>query len=196
MKAGQLMAVGGACVAAVAAPAAVAVGAGVGAEAPTAVETGVPRAPLDPAGAAERERRARVHADARGDVARLVRRVARLRDRRPSPRALRAVTRLSTAQLLRKRRALRRTVRRLRRAARAAAVPAPLQAIAACESGGDPAAVGGGGAYRGKYQFDLGTWRAVGGSGDPAAASEAEQDRRAAMLYARRGAAPWPVCGR
>jgi Transglycosylase-like domain len=87
-------------------------------------------------------------------------------------------------------------VRRLRRAARAAAVPAPLQAIAACESGGDPAAVGGGGTYRGKYQFDLGTWRAVGGSGDPAAASEAEQDRRAAMLYARRGAAPWPVCGR
>ena len=57
-------------------------------------------------------------------------------------------------------------------------------------------AIGGGGLYRGKYQFDLETWASVGGSGDPAAASEAEQDMRAAMLYARAGAAPWPVCGR
>jgi Transglycosylase-like domain len=70
-----------------------------------------------------------------------------------------------------------------------------LQAIAACESGGDPHAIGGGGAYRGKYQFDYSTWASVGGSGDPAAASEAEQDRRAAMLYARSGASSWPVCG-
>src|SRR6266536_2452508 len=29
-----------------------------------------------------------------------------------------------------------------------------LEAIAACESGGNPSAIGGGGAYRGKYQFD------------------------------------------
>jgi hypothetical protein len=35
----------------------------------------------------------------------------------------------------------------------------------------------------------------VGGTGNPAAASEAEQDRRAAMLYQRAGASPWPVCG-
>ena len=70
-----------------------------------------------------------------------------------------------------------------------------LEAIAACESGGDPAAIGGGGAYRGKYQFDYGTWASVGGSGDPAAAPEAEQDKRAAMLYAQAGATPWPVCG-
>ena len=70
-----------------------------------------------------------------------------------------------------------------------------LQAIAACESGGNPSAVGGGGAYRGKYQFDQGTWASVGGSGDPAAASEAEQDQRAAALYARTGASSWPVCG-
>jgi hypothetical protein len=76
-----------------------------------------------------------------------------------------------------------------------AATPAHLQAIAACESGGDPQAVGGGGAYRGKYQFDHQTWASVGGSGDPAAAPEAEQDKRAAMLYARAGSAPWPVCG-
>ena len=70
-----------------------------------------------------------------------------------------------------------------------------LEAIAACESGGNPAAIGGGGAYRGKYQFDYGTWASVGGSGDPAAAPEAEQDKRAAMLYAQAGASPWPVCG-
>lgn len=71
-----------------------------------------------------------------------------------------------------------------------------LTAIAQCESGGNPRAVGGGGAYRGKYQFSYSTWAAVGGSGDPASASEAEQDRRAAMLYSRAGAGQWPVCGR
>jgi hypothetical protein len=70
-----------------------------------------------------------------------------------------------------------------------------LEAIAACESGGDPAAVGGGGLYRGKYQFSYETWQSVGGTGDPAAASEAEQDQRAAMLLARDGAGHWPVCG-
>ena len=75
------------------------------------------------------------------------------------------------------------------------AVPPALQAIAACESGGNPRAIGGGGAYRGKYQFDYGTWASVGGSGDPAAAPEAEQDRRAALLYARAGSSPWPSCG-
>ncbi len=83
-----------------------------------------------------------------------------------------------------------------RRAAQAPPVSPALQAIAACESGGNPRAIGGGGLYRGKYQFDLATWRSVGGTGDPAAAPEAEQDRRAAILYSRAGASPWPVCGR
>jgi soluble lytic murein transglycosylase-like protein len=72
---------------------------------------------------------------------------------------------------------------------------ATLDAIAACESGGDPRAVSAGGTYRGKYQFDYGTWESVGGSGDPAAASEAEQDYRAALLYSEAGSSPWPVCG-
>lgn len=72
----------------------------------------------------------------------------------------------------------------------------PLSAIASCESGGDPGAVSSGGAYRGKYQFDYRTWASVGGTGDPAAASEQEQDRRASLLYAQRGSSPWPVCGR
>lgn len=70
-----------------------------------------------------------------------------------------------------------------------------LESIAACESGGDPGAVSSDGTYRGKYQFDTGTWASVGGSGDPAAAPEAEQDYRAALLYSRAGASPWPVCG-
>jgi hypothetical protein len=72
---------------------------------------------------------------------------------------------------------------------------ATLDAIGSCESGGDPAAVSADGAYRGKYQFDYGTWEAVGGSGDPAAAPEAEQDYRAALLYAQSGSSPWPICG-
>ena len=75
------------------------------------------------------------------------------------------------------------------------AVPPHLEAIAACESGGNPSAVGGGGAYRGKYQFSPATWQAVGGSGDPAAAPEPEQERRAAILYAQSGASQWPSCG-
>ena len=71
-----------------------------------------------------------------------------------------------------------------------------LDAIGACESGGDPTAVSSDGTYRGKYQFDEQTWESVGGTGDPAAASSAEQDARAAQLYAQRGASAWPVCGR
>lgn len=70
-----------------------------------------------------------------------------------------------------------------------------LTSIAACESGGNPRAVSANGTYRGKYQFDRQTWRGVGGTGDPAAASEAEQDMRAAKLLASRGTQPWPECG-
>jgi hypothetical protein len=87
--------------------------------------------------------------------------------------------------------------KRAKRAASAPSTASPaLQAIAACESGGNPSAIGGGGLYRGKYQFDYGTWQSVGGSGDPAAAPEGEQDMRAATLLARSGTTPWPVCGR
>jgi hypothetical protein len=72
---------------------------------------------------------------------------------------------------------------------------ATLESIASCESGGDPTAVSSDGSYRGKYQFDFGTWGSVGGHGDPAAASEGEQDYRAALLYSRAGSSPWPICG-
>lgn len=70
-----------------------------------------------------------------------------------------------------------------------------LAKIAQCESGGNPSAVSPSGQYRGKYQFDRPTWQEMGGSGDPAAAPEAEQDRRAAMLLQTKGPSAWPVCG-
>jgi peptidoglycan hydrolase-like protein with peptidoglycan-binding domain len=70
-----------------------------------------------------------------------------------------------------------------------------LARIAQCESGGNPSAISADGRYRGKYQFTRATWRAMGGTGDPAQAPEAEQDQRAAALLAQQGTSPWPVCG-
>ena len=67
--------------------------------------------------------------------------------------------------------------------------------VANCESSGNPRAVNPAG-YYGLFQFDLRTWRSVGGSGNPINASAAEQLMRAKKLYAQRGASPWPVCGR
>jgi len=71
---------------------------------------------------------------------------------------------------------------------------AVLERIAQCESGGNPRSIGGGGQFRGKYQFMQSTWEAMGGTGDPAAASEAEQDYRAAVLFVKWGPGQWPVC--
>ncbi len=86
--------------------------------------------------------------------------------------------------------------RKLERERQARSVPPHLTSIAQCESGGDPRAISPGGTYRGKYQFSFSTWRSVGGEGDPAQASEREQDRRAARLYRTGGPGHWPVCGR
>jgi hypothetical protein len=72
--------------------------------------------------------------------------------------------------------------------------PAVLARIASCESGGNPKSIGGGGQFRGKYQFMTSTWEAMGGKGDPAKASEAEQDYRAALLFVKWGPGQWPVC--
>ena len=74
--------------------------------------------------------------------------------------------------------------------------PGTLEAIAQCESNGDPTAISASGVYRGKYQFTRASWRAVGGTGDPAAAPESEQDQRAAALMAKQGPNAWPVCSR
>ena len=65
-----------------------------------------------------------------------------------------------------------------------------------CESSGNYRAVSPDGRYRGAYQFDLQTWQTMGGTGDPIDAPPEEQDARAKALYAKRSAAPWPVCGR
>lgn len=68
-------------------------------------------------------------------------------------------------------------------------------ALAQCESSGNPTAVNPAG-YYGLYQFSLPTWRSVGGTGNPADASVAEQTERAQILYNRSGAGQWPTCGR
>ncbi|WP_086828484.1 resuscitation-promoting factor [Streptomyces sp. NRRL B-24572] len=69
-------------------------------------------------------------------------------------------------------------------------------ALAACESGGRPNAVDPSGTYGGLYQFDPGTWHALGGTGTAQNAPAAEQTFRAKKLYVQRGASPWPHCGR
>jgi hypothetical protein len=131
------------------------------------------------------------------DDTRLARSIARLRQHHLSTRTRKRIAHLSNNQLVRENKRLGRQLRRLRATGGApnVAIPTGLAAIAACESGGNPRAIGGGGLYRGKYQMTYAAWASVGGKGDPAAAPEAEQDRRAAMLLAQSGSGQWPVCG-
>ncbi|WP_271397193.1 LysM peptidoglycan-binding domain-containing protein [Salinicoccus roseus] len=68
-------------------------------------------------------------------------------------------------------------------------------ALAQCESSGNASVVSSNGLYHGLYQFDVQTWRSVGGSGLPSQASAAEQTKRAQILFDQRGSQPWPVCG-
>jgi len=75
-------------------------------------------------------------------------------------------------------------------------LPRVMRRIAECESGGDPTAISADGRYRGKWQFSRATWKRLGGTGDPAEASEALQDKLAMKLYRQRGTDPWPVCGK
>jgi len=136
-------------------------------------------------------------------VIRTERRLARVKgadfSRRAQERRLRGE---SPSELREALRTSRRELHRARRAAAtgpaatpaAGAAPPHLEAIAACESGGDYSASTGNGFY-GAYQFTQSTWESVGGTGNPAAAPPAEQDKRAAMLYAQAGSTPWPVCG-
>jgi resuscitation-promoting factor RpfA len=60
-----------------------------------------------------------------------------------------------------------------------------------CESSGNYAVVAANGSHYGAYQFDLDTWRGVGGAGYPHQATPAEQDFRALYLYRMRGWQPW-----
>ena len=63
-----------------------------------------------------------------------------------------------------------------------------------CESGNNYA-INTGNGYYGAYQFNLGTWRSVGGTGYPHQASPAVQDALALTLYRQRGWSPW-ACAR
>ena len=67
-----------------------------------------------------------------------------------------------------------------------------------CESGSNPKAIGGGGAYRGAFQFMRSTWKAAPRSpgGDPIAYPYRTQAVVAVLLKRRDGAGHWPVCGR
>ena len=138
-------------------------------------------------------------------VIRTERKVARVKGADFSPRAeKRRLRGDSPPELRAELKQSRRELRRARRAASSGQAPAApganttapphLKAIAACESGGNYSTNTGNGFY-GAYQFTQETWESVGGTGNPAAASPAEQDRRAAMLYAQAGSSPWPVCG-
>jgi hypothetical protein len=71
------------------------------------------------------------------------------------------------------------------------------RSTAKCESGGDPAAIGGGGRYRGAFQFLRSTWKRAPKSpgGDPVRYSYRTQAVVAVGLKRREGAGHWPVCG-
>jgi Transglycosylase-like domain len=66
-----------------------------------------------------------------------------------------------------------------------------------CESGGDPKAIGGGGTFRGAFQFMRSTWKASPKSpgGDPVNYPYRTQAVVAILLMHRDGAGHWPVCG-
>lgn len=68
------------------------------------------------------------------------------------------------------------------------------QRLRMCESS-DNYSINTGNGYYGAYQFDLATWRSVGGAGYPNEASPTEQDYRALYLYRMRGWEPW-TCAR
>lgn len=66
-----------------------------------------------------------------------------------------------------------------------------------CESGRDPKAIGGGGKYRGAFQFLKSTWRRAPKSpgGDPIKYPYKTQAVVAVALKRRDGAGHWPNCG-
>jgi hypothetical protein len=68
---------------------------------------------------------------------------------------------------------------------------------AMCESGRNPRAIGGGGLYRGAFQFMKSTWKASPRSpgGDPIRYSYRTQGVVAVLLKRRDGPGHWPNCG-
>jgi hypothetical protein len=73
--------------------------------------------------------------------------------------------------------------------------PTMLAELRQCESGGNYA-INTGNGYYGAYQFNLQTWRSVGGSGYPHQNPPSVQDEMATRLYESRGWSPWPSCSR
>ena len=71
------------------------------------------------------------------------------------------------------------------------------RSTAQCESGRDATAIGGGGIYRGAFQFLKSTWKAAprSPSGDPIRYAYKTQAVVAVALKNRDGAGHWPVCG-
>ncbi|AIV39248.1 MULTISPECIES: transglycosylase family protein [unclassified Curtobacterium] len=66
-------------------------------------------------------------------------------------------------------------------------------ALAQCESGGNWA-INTGNGYYGGLQFNLGTWQANGGAGNPASASREAQIAVAERVLASQGWGAWPAC--
>ena len=68
---------------------------------------------------------------------------------------------------------------------------------AECESGKDPDAIGGGGLYRGAFQFTKPTWHHAPKTpgGDPIDYDFHTQAVVAVYLKKRAGTSPWPNCG-
>jgi peptidoglycan hydrolase-like protein with peptidoglycan-binding domain len=74
----------------------------------------------------------------------------------------------------------------------ASADPSPTDwsRLRMCEASGNYQ-INTGNGYYGAYQFNLSTWKSVGGTGYPNQATPAEQDARALKLYRQRGWQPW-----
>jgi transglycosylase-like protein len=68
---------------------------------------------------------------------------------------------------------------------------------AECESGKNPNAIGGGGRYRGAFQFMKSSWHHAPKTpgGDPIDYGYKTQAVVAVALKKREGTKPWPVCG-
>lgn len=125
-----------------------------------------------------------------------------IEERNVALRASRARTAASEAE---RRRILAEAVARAERIAAAAAeklarpvaIPADVwAALARCESGGNPRAVGGGGRYFGAFQFTPAAWRDGGGTGHPLDHDYGTQLAVAQRLQAKRGWGQWPHCSR
>ena len=73
--------------------------------------------------------------------------------------------------------------------------PTMLRELRECESG-NSYGINSGNGYYGAYQFNLQTWRGVGGTGYPHQNPPHVQDEMATRLYESRGWSPWPSCSR